>query len=74
MSGDGCVEDAMFLSGYLDRVPPLGALNSTGNEIPRLQVSLVGDDFPFKASGVSEHRPNRELNEIPLNPVCGEAG
>lgn len=70
---DGNTQQAMIRSGYLSHVPPLGALNLE-RSLPRLNVSLGGEEFPFQIRGYSEHRPDRELNDILLADSYREAG
>lgn len=71
---DGDVQRAMIHSGYLDRVPPLGALNRDTDKLPRMRVTLGGEEFPFRIYGYSEHRPDRELDGVILDPEYREAG
>lgn len=71
---DGEVQNAMIRSGYLNHVPPLGALNSDERTLPRLRVTLGGEEFPFQIYGYSEIRPDRELDSVILDPVYREAG
>lgn len=71
---DGIVQRAMIYSGYLDRVPPLGALNREREVLPRIRITLGGEEFPFRIYGYSEHRPDRELDGVILDPVYREAG
>lgn len=54
----------MIRSGYLDMIPPLGALNHDTEYLPRLRITLWGEEFPFRLYGYSEHRPDRELDGI----------
>lgn len=73
MHFDGDVIRAMIHSGYLDRVPPLGALSEAGLEL-RMKFTLGGEEFPFRLDGWSEHRPDRELDGIILDPFYRENG
>ena len=71
---DGNVQRAMIHSGYVDRIPPLGALNRDTGKLPRIRVTLGGEEFPFRIYGYSEHRPDRELAGVILDPEYREAG
>lgn len=71
---DGDVQLAVVHSGYLDRVPPLGALNRDTDNLPRIRFTLGGEEFPFRIYGYSEHRPDRELDGVILDPEYREAG
>lgn len=80
---DGIFERAMVRSGYLEYVPPLGALNepgecvpsgcSTGDsvEVPGYTVSLGGQEFPFS---VPHTLPLHELCFVLLREDYREAG
>ncbi len=54
--------------------PSLGALNSDADKLPRIRVTLGGEEFPFQIYGYSEHRPDRELDGVILDPEYREAG
>ena len=71
---DSSVQRAMIHSGYLDRTPPLGALHRDTSKLPRIKFTLGGDEFPFRVYGYSEHRPNRELDGVILDPFYRENG
>ncbi len=71
---DGCVQDAMIRSGWLDHVPPLGALSQAKDKPRDLRATLGGETYPFQIYGYSEHRPNRELDEILLDQAYRDAG
>jgi hypothetical protein len=59
---------------YLDHVPPLGALHRNPRSLPRVRVTLGGEEFPFQIYGYSEIRPDRELDSVILDPAYREAG
>lgn len=72
---DGAVHRAMVASGHCDHMPPLGALNRNEHLLPRaLRFTLGGEEFPFRISGYSENRPNREIEQTLLEPFYQEAG
>jgi hypothetical protein len=70
---DGDVQRAMIHSDHLDRIPPLGALH-TSEKLPRIKFTLGGEEFPFRIYGYSEHRPDRELDGVLLDPHYRENG
>lgn len=71
---DGSMTNAMIMAGHVDRIPPLGALNHDERVLPRIKISLGGDEFPFRVYGYSEQRPDRELDGVILEPSYREHG
>ena len=69
---DGEVAAAMIRSGYLEHLPPLGALDFT--KLVNIDVTLGGDDYPMAITGFRDQRTDEELSAIMLLPEYREAG
>jgi hypothetical protein len=55
-------------------VTPLGALNRDEYALPHMRFTLGGEEYPLQVFGYSEHRPNREIDDILLNEQYRDAG